>query len=38
MEAIFALIVAIVALLGLDIAALAWGADSRQGMADDHTR
>jgi hypothetical protein len=38
MEAIFALIVAIVALLGLDIAAMRWGADSRPGMADDHTR
>jgi hypothetical protein len=38
MEAILALIVAIVAFIGLDIAALSWGADSRPGMADDHRR
>ncbi len=38
MEAIFALIVAIVAFIGLDVAAIGWGADSRPGMADDHRR
>ena len=38
MEAIFALIVAIVAFIGLDAAAIGWGADSRPGMADDHRR
>jgi hypothetical protein len=38
MEAIFALIVAIVAILGLDAAAIGWGADSRPQMADDHSR
>ena len=38
MEAIFALIAIVVALVGLDVAAMTWGADSRPGMADDHTR
>jgi hypothetical protein len=38
MEAIFALIVAIVALVGFDAAAIGWGVDSRPGMADDHAR
>jgi hypothetical protein len=39
-----ALVVAIVAflavlvLLGLDLAAISWGADSRPGLADDHRR
>jgi hypothetical protein len=38
MEAIFALIAIVVALVGLDVAAMTWGADSRPGMADDHAR
>ena len=38
MEAFFALIAIVVALIGLDAAAMTWGADSRPGMADDHTR
>jgi hypothetical protein len=38
MEAIFALVVAVVAILGLDAAAIGWGADSRPSMADDHVR
>ena len=38
MEALFALIAIVVALVGLDVAAMTWGADSRPGMADDHTR
>lgn len=38
MEAIFALIVALVALLGVAAAAMGWGADSRPTMADDHSR
>jgi hypothetical protein len=38
MDAIFALFVIITALVGLDIAAAGWGADSRPGMADDHRR
>ena len=38
MEAFFALIAIVVALVGLDLAALTSGADSRPGMADDHAR
>jgi hypothetical protein len=38
MEAIFALVVAVVAILGLDAAAIGWGSDSRPAMADDHRR
>ena len=38
MEAFLALVVAIVALIGLDLAAVRWGADSRPGMLDDHQR
>jgi hypothetical protein len=38
MDAIAALFIAIGALAGLGIAALGWGADSRPGMADDHSR
>jgi hypothetical protein len=38
MEAFFFVVAAIVAFLGLDIAAIGWGADSRPGMADDHRR
>jgi hypothetical protein len=38
MEAFAVLIIAVVAFLGLDLAAAAWGVDSRPGMADDHRR
>jgi hypothetical protein len=38
MEALFALTVALVALIGLDMAAAIWGADSRPELADDHRR
>jgi hypothetical protein len=38
MEAIFALFIAIGAFVGLGIAALGWGVDSRPGIADDHVR
>ena len=38
MEAIFALIVVVVALLGLDAAAIRFGTDSRANLADDHGR
>ena len=38
MEALLALVVAIIALIGLDLAAVLWGADSRPGMVDDHQR
>ena len=38
MEAFIAIALAVLAFVGLDIAALAWGADSRPGFADDHRR
>jgi hypothetical protein len=38
MEAVVALFVVIVALIGIDLAAAGWGADSRPGMVDDHRR
>ena len=38
MELIIALAIALIAFIGLDIAAVTWGADSRPGMADDHLR
>ena len=38
MEVVFALAIGFIAFLGLDIAAVTWGADSRPGMADDHLR
>lgn len=37
----FAIIVVglvVVALMGLDVAALSWGADSRERLPDDHAR
>jgi hypothetical protein len=38
MEAIFAIVIIVVALLGLDVAAISFGVDSRPAMADDHGR
>ena len=38
MEAIIAIVVALVALVGLDLAATGWGIDTRPGMVDDHQR
>jgi hypothetical protein len=38
MEAIFVLVAILAALVGFDIAAVLWGADSRPGMPDDHAR
>jgi hypothetical protein len=38
MDAFVAIVAALVALIGLDIAATQWGADSRPGMVDDHCR
>ena len=38
MDAFLALVVAVVALIGLDLEAVRWGADSRPGMVDDHQR
>jgi hypothetical protein len=38
MEALFVLFALIGALVGLGIAALGWGVDSRPDIADDHAR
>jgi hypothetical protein len=38
MDAFVAIITALVAIIGLDLAAIHWGADSRPGMTDDHRR
>ena len=38
MEALFALVVTILALVGLDLAAITWGVDSRESVGDDHAR
>jgi nitrogen fixation-related uncharacterized protein len=38
MEALFALVVVLAALIGLALAAVEWGVDSRPGMVDDHQR
>jgi hypothetical protein len=38
MEFIIMLAILIAGLMGLDVAALNWGADSRDGMPDDHVR
>ena len=38
MDALIALAAVLIGLIGLDIAALCWGADSRDTVADDHAR
>ena len=38
MDALIALIAMLVALVGLDLAAVTWGADSRECIGDDHAR
>ncbi len=38
MDALIALVVILVALVGLDLAALKWGVDSRDPIGDDHAR
>lgn len=38
MEAIVTLLALIVGLMALDLAALRWGADSRDALPDDHRR
>ena len=38
MEAFLALAIALIALIGVNLAAAEWGADSRPGMADDDQR
>ncbi len=38
MDALIALAAILIGLIGLDIAALWWGVDSRDWVADDHAR
>jgi len=38
MDALITLAAILVALVGLDLAALSWGADSRDSIGDDHAR
>lgn len=38
MDAIFALVVALVGFVTLDVAAVRWGSDSRPTIGDDHRR
>lgn len=38
MDALIAFVAIVVALVGLDLAATTWGADSRDGFADDQAR
>jgi hypothetical protein len=38
MDALIALVAVVVALIGLDFAAVSWGADSRESIGDDHVR
>ena len=38
MEALIAILTALVALVGLDVAAVTWGSDSRDPIGDDHAR
>ena len=38
MDALFALFIIVASLVGLDLATVAWGADSREAIGDDHVR
>jgi nitrogen fixation-related uncharacterized protein len=38
MDAVLMLIAILIGLVGLDVAALRWGVDTRESVADDHTR
>jgi nitrogen fixation-related uncharacterized protein len=38
MEALITLAAILIGLLGLDVAALRWGVDSRDALPDDHSR
>jgi nitrogen fixation-related uncharacterized protein len=38
MDALIALVVIVMALVGLDLAAVTWGVDSRESIGDDHAR
>jgi hypothetical protein len=38
MDALITLFVIVVGLVGLDLAAVSWGVDTRESMRDDHAR
>lgn len=38
MESIIVLFALVIGLVGLDVASLCWGVDSREAMTDDHRR
>jgi hypothetical protein len=38
MDALFALFIVVAGLVGLDLAAVTWGTDSRESIGDDHLR
>lgn len=38
MEAVITLFALVIGLVGIDLAALRWGTDSREPMTDDHRR
>lgn len=38
MDALFALFIFVASLVGLDLAAVTWGTDSRESIGDDHVR
>ncbi len=38
MDALIALFIIVASLVGLDLATVAWGTDSREPMGDDHVR
>ena len=38
MEALLTVFILVVSLVGLDLAAVTWGADSRESIGDDHVR
>lgn len=38
MDALFTLFIFVISLIGLDLAAVAWGTDSRESIGDDHVR
>jgi nitrogen fixation-related uncharacterized protein len=38
MDPVLMLIAILIGLVGLDVAALRWGVDTRESVADDHTR
>jgi nitrogen fixation-related uncharacterized protein len=38
MDVLSALLVVVIGLVGLDLAAITWGVDSRESIGDDHVR